>query len=210
MTDQPVLFGRSSSHYTRLVRIFAHEAGVEMAFRPVYDLASREPQDYGGHPALKLPSLVLNGEPLFGALNICRALIAAGGDRVSAAWPEPSDPPLLQNANELAQHAMGAQVQLAFGLEVARLPADNVYFLKARQGLEGALSWLEDRWPQIEARTAPDQLSYLEASLFCLLEHTAFRRTAQPSGWPRLAAFAEAFGRRPSAQATPYGFDKPS
>ena len=58
MDRSPVSYivGRSSSHFTRLVRLFALELGVAYEFAPVYDLSSLDARDYAGNPALKLPS----------------------------------------------------------------------------------------------------------------------------------------------------------
>ncbi|MGC4087143.1 MAG: hypothetical protein QM756_04410 [Polyangiaceae bacterium] len=50
-----VLVGRSSSHFTRLTRVFAAEFGVRYRFQIVPDLLSTEPADYADNPALKLP-----------------------------------------------------------------------------------------------------------------------------------------------------------
>src|SRR4051794_16783286 len=46
--DQPVLVGRSSSHFTRTARIFALELGVPHGFRPVLDMATLDLAAYGG------------------------------------------------------------------------------------------------------------------------------------------------------------------
>src|SRR3974390_274488 len=73
MTDL-VLVGRSSSHYTRAARIFALEAGVGHAFRPVLDMTSLDPAAYAGNPTLKVPALIDADGPLFGTENICREL----------------------------------------------------------------------------------------------------------------------------------------
>ena len=52
-------------------------------------------------------------------------------------------------------------------------------------------------------------LSMLEASLFCLVEHLGFRATIPLAPYGRLAAFAREFGKRSSARNTPYMFDVP-
>ena len=52
------LYGRSSSHFTRIARIFAAELEVDVEFNPIRDLMSADPDDYGGHPALKMPTLI--------------------------------------------------------------------------------------------------------------------------------------------------------
>src|SRR5687768_16863330 len=73
-TSLPTLFGRSSSHFTRVARIVAAELGVAYTFRVVPNLLSTNPSDYGGNPALRLPVLHTAEGEWFGALNICRAL----------------------------------------------------------------------------------------------------------------------------------------
>lgn len=197
------LHGRKASHYTRLARIFAFEAGVELELAPVPDMTRLHAESYGGHPALKLPLLWIGEEPVFGAENICRRL-AAAAPALRVVWPEAVADGELRNAQELVWHAMQAQVQLVFGVEIADLPADNLYFAKARLGLEGALSWLEARLPGALERLPPGDISMLEASLFCLVTHLGFRRTVELSATPGLVACADAFGARASAQATPY------
>lgn len=201
------LYGRSSSHYTRLVRVFAEEAGLALPLIPIHDLRDQDAAAYGGHPALKLPVLAEGEARVFGAETICRRLrtLAAAPDRLIL--PEHLADPDLANAQEVIWSAMQAQVQLAFGIEVARLPADNVYFAKARTGLQGSLDWLGDRWPGLEARLPPRAVSLIEASLFCLIEHLAFRPMAAWNLPQTLGDFAAAFGARDSARATPYGFD---
>jgi hypothetical protein len=49
----------------------------------------------------------------------------------------------------------------------------------------------------------------LEVSLFCLVEHLAFRATIPLAPYGRLTAFAREFGKRASAGSTAYGFDVP-
>ena len=203
----PRLFGRSSSHFTRLARIFAAELDVRCTFVPVGDLASREPADFGGNPALKLPVLVLPDGPVFGAENICRTLAGVGRSTGSILWTENLPDAHARNAQELVWHAMSAQVQLVFGTQVARLPSENVYFAKAADGFGNALAWLDANLDAVLARLPAHGLSLLETSLFCLIEHVRFRETLPIEPYPRLVAFAREFGTRASAQAPPYAFD---
>lgn len=203
------IVGRSSSHFTRLVRLFAHELGVACGFEPVYDLASMDPHDYAGNPALKMPVLKVGGQAVFGAENICRTLAEHAPVPRRIVWPEDLRDVTSRNAQELVWHAMQAQVQLAFGTQVAKLPADSVYFAKTALGLRNTLAWLEERMPAVIAALPVRDLSLLEAALFCLVEHLAFRDTLPLAPYPHLAGFARAFGERPSAQATAYAFDVP-
>ena len=203
------IVGRSSSHFTRLVRIFALELGVVSEFAPVYDLSLLDARDYAGNPALKLPVLKMGDEVIFGAENICRALADAAPEHRRITWPEEVRGVQARNAQELVWHAMQAQVQLGFGTQIAMLPAESVYFVKADTGLRNVLEWLDERVGPIMDALPPRDLSMLEASLFCLIEHLAFRTTVPLTPYDRLTTFARTFGKRVSAQQTPYMFDVP-
>ncbi|EIL98177.1 hypothetical protein RHOFW104T7_06220 [Rhodanobacter thiooxydans] len=209
MGPAPRITGRSSSHFTRLVRVFEQELGVACEFAPVYDLASLDARDYAGNPTLKLPVLTKVGATVFGAENICRVLAGSAPEHRRIVWPDDMRDLQARNAQELVWHAMQAQVQLGFGTQIAQLPADSIYFAKAAAGLRNALEWLDERLPPVIATLPPRDLSLLEASLFCLLEHQAFRATVPLAPYGRLMAFADEFGKRASARNTPYCFDVP-
>ncbi len=204
------IIGRSSSHFTRMAQIFAHELGVPFELVPVYDMRELDAAVYAGNPALKLPILRTGDAVLFGALNICRALAERSGGRMRIVWPEALRDDRGRNAQELVWHGMAAQVQLAFGIEVCRLPADSAYFVKARAGLAGALHWLDVQLVALLRELPARDLSVFEVSLFCLVEHLGFRRTVDASAYAALAAFTRDFAARPSAQRTPYRFDRPA
>jgi glutathione S-transferase len=78
---RPVLIGRSSSHFTRVTRIFAAEMRIDYSFQVVRDLMSSDPEDYGGNPALRIPVLRTSRGVWFGALNVCRELWRRSGPR---------------------------------------------------------------------------------------------------------------------------------
>jgi len=202
-----VLIGRSSSHFTRLVRLVAEELGVACTFAPLYDLTSRDPADYAGNPALKLPVLQLPEGPVFGAENICRALAGMAARPRRIVWTEQLPDLRARNAQELIWHGMSAQVQWVFGMQVAQLPADNIYFAKAGDGFRNALAWLDANLEAVLLSLPPRDISLLEASLFCLVEHLTFRQTLATEPYRHLLAFADAFRTRPSAQRTCYAYD---
>lgn len=202
----PRLFGRTGSHYTRLVRIVAYEAAVDLPLASVATLGSLDPADYGGHPGLKMPTLHDGGERVFGALEICRRVVAASPTGLSVVWPE-ALPSSLRNGWELLNQAMSAQVQLVMAVGVGDLPADHPFAAKTRRGLEGILAWLDDRLPELLAAEPPADLSLFQAALFCLLEHLLFRPTVEPPALTRLEAARQAFAARSSARATPYAVD---
>jgi glutathione S-transferase len=204
------IIGRSSSHFTRLPRFFAEELAIPYELVVVYDMTALAPEAYGDNPALKLPLLRRNGSVLFGAQNICRALAAMSDRKLSIVWPEDLHDDLSRNAQELVWHCMSVQVQLVMGTIVGKLPAENVYFSKARIGMENSLKWLDSHLADA-LRALPSQrdLSTFEASLFCLVEHLTFRQTISAEPYTELANFVRAFGVRPASQNTAYRVDQP-
>jgi len=204
------IVGRRSSLFTRLPLIFAEELAVPYELVPIHDMTAMGPEVYAGNPALKLPILRVQGEVLFGALNICRALDERAERPARVIWPEELRSVLSRNAQELVWHAMAAQVQLVMGTVVGKLPADNVYFTKGRLGLEGALQWLDAHMTDVMSELPASRgISVLEASLFCLVDHLVFRKTFSVEAYPALVRFTREFAERPSAQQTAYRFDTP-
>jgi glutathione S-transferase len=205
-----VLIGRSSSHFTRVARMFAHELEVPYELSPIYDVLHTDTATYANNPALKFPTLRRpDGGLVFGAENICRTFADLAATPRRIVWPEELRTDLSRNAQELVWHAMAAQVQLVFGTMLNHLPADNPYFAKGRAGFEGALSWLDGHLSEALALLPSRDLSLFEVTLFCLVEHLTFRATLPVTDYPALAAFARRHAERPAAQATTYQFDAP-
>jgi len=201
------LIGRRSSVFTRMALMFAAELGVPLPLEPIPDMNRTEPEFYAGNPALKLPVLRLDGSVLFGALTICRAIAERCNSPRLIVWPEQMTDILSRNAQELVWHGMAAQVQIVMGTVVNGLPPDSPYFVKAHAGLMGALHWLDERVGTCIAALPPRGLSVFEISLFCLVEHIAFRPTVPLDSFPELTAFCSRFGERESARRTAYRFD---
>lgn len=197
------LIARSSSHYSRVVRIFAHELAVPYELVVVRDLTSLDVTAYS-NPALKIPSLQVDGSTLFGTENICRRLAELSTTKGRVLFPEHLTDDLSRNAQEMVWHAMSAQVQMVMA-GFGKLPLDNPVFVKGRTGFEGALRWLDDNFSRVQL--PPHDLSLLEVTLFCLVEHLPWRKTLPLDPYPALVAFARDFGQRPSAVATAYRFD---
>lgn len=205
----PVLYGRSSSHFTRVARIFAAELQVEHRFEIVRDLQSRDAAAYGGNPALKMPTLRTSAGVWFGSLPICRELARRSTHARRIVWPEHLDEPVLADAQELTLQSMATEVALIMsglpsGDDVG--PADRPN--KPRDSLVGSLAWLEDNAERaLDALPTARDLSFLEVTLFCLVSHLAFRGVVPTEPYPRLRGFCERFAARPSAAATTYRFD---
>lgn len=209
--NELTIVGRSSSLFTRVARIFAGELGVPYAFEVVPDLTSREREDYAGNPALKIPILRRSGELIFGTLNICRALAqVAPAGTTQLVWPEDLHRIALRNAHELIQSAMTTEVSMIMARH-AGITQDNGYTLKLRESLSGTLAWL-DALVTAEETTFPtcDALSYLEVSLYCLVDHIEFRGILDTSPYGALRAFRDRFGERAAARNTTFEFDAAS
>lgn len=204
-----VLFGRSSSHFTRIPRIFAAELEVDVEFHVISDLMSVEPVDYGGHPALKMPTLQTDAGIWFGSLPICRELAQCSDLSLDIVWPEDLQRPVAANAQELVSTAMSTEVGLIMG-KASGVPADNAHQVKLRASLLGTMDWLEmNSMRAMDTLPAERDLSFLEVSLFCLIEHLEFREVLSLDAYPALRAFGQRFGRKSSARATAYKFDVP-
>ena len=211
-----VLVGRSSSHFTRVVRMFAIELGVEFTFRPLYDLTSLDVSLYGDNPALKIPVLLTETGPLFGAENICRELVRrarAKNIKAKTAKRAPGksdvvlrgdlDSRLVANAEELTLHAMQTGVVIILGKTMGTAPA-----AKSVRSLENTLAWLDANIDDVVA-ALPDgrTVSFFEVALFCLTRHLPFRSVLDVKPYKKLGAFADAYGQRSSARETEYRVD---
>jgi glutathione S-transferase len=204
------IVGRRGSHFTRMVRIVAHELDIAYELVPIYDMKQLDAQAYADNPALKLPILRRDNGSLFGALNICRALAEAAGATAQIEWPEDRSDDLARNAQELVWHCMSAQVQLVVGILIGKLPADNILFVKTRTGLEGSLRWLDANLATLHRHHgARRRISIFDVSLFCLVEHVRWRETLKIDECEQLNAWAGDYSARPSALATVYSLDTP-
>jgi len=197
-----LLVGRSSSHFTRVTRVFAHDLGVAYTFQVVRDLRALESDAYRGNPALRLPSLVAPSGTWYGSLNICRELARLATRSIRIVWPEQLRGAALANLQELTLQAMSTEVEL-----VMNDAPQSALATKRRESLLGTLRWLEQNVDDALAELPPRDLSYVEVTLFCLLTHLEFRKVLPTEPYARLRRFAEAFGERESAVATVFAFD---
>jgi glutathione S-transferase len=202
---QMEIVGRSSSHFTRVTRIFAIELGVEHTFRPVLDLSSTEANDYAGNPALKVPVLVDASGSLFGTENVCRELARRSGKASSVVMRGDVADRVVANVEELTLNAMTSEVSLI----MAKMAGDpRLSPPKVSRSLENALRWLDDNVDAALATLPPARtLSFLEAALFSLVTHLPFRQVLDVSPWKRLGEHCARFGVREGARRTEYRFD---
>lgn len=210
MADTVEIFGRRASLFTRIVLLFAEALRVPWRLVHIPDMTSLDTAAYGGNPALKLPVLRVGEEMVLGTENICRRLarMATAQRPVQVVWPEQLPEAPWRNAQELVWHCSQAQVQLAMGTMIAGLPAENVYFVKARGGVANSLAWLDAHLDElITGLPVERDISLFEVSLFCLVEHLVFRPTVPVAPYARLEAFVTTFAQREAARATTYRTD---
>lgn len=198
------ILGRSSSHYTRMVRLLAHALGVDCTLRPIHDLMSEDPAIFAGNPALKLPALRIvraagdeadaasAGTPTetvyWGSANACRQLARTVPDgEARVFWHEQAHSALLANAHEVLAHAMAAQVEVVFH-DVVSQRAEDAASRKPRRSLVLCLAWLDAHLDAVHAELPQGRIALFDLGLFCLLEHLPFRNPMDLTGLARLTA----------------------
>jgi glutathione S-transferase len=201
-----VLVGRSSSHFTRIARIFAHELGLEYAFEPVYEIASRNASTFADNPTLRVPSLKTKSGTWFGSLNVSRELARRANRYDDVVWPEHLADAQSMNAQEIVTETMAAEATILMA-RAANLASEHPFLAKPLARVDASLAWLERELPDILARLSPSSLSFLEVSAFCLCAHLPFREVRSIDDCPNLVAFSRRFGDRESARVTEYRFD---
>ena len=201
------LIGRSSSVFTRVARIFAAELDVPYRYQIVTSLTSLQSEDYGGNPALKLPSMRTPEGLWFGSLNICRELARRSNANLSVVWPEQLLHPLLANAQELVLSAMSTEVSLIMS-KISQAGGESADQAKMSKSLGNVMSWLEANIHDVLAALAPARdLSYLEVTLFCLVAHLEFREVLSLVPYAELNEFRRRFDARAACAQTPFHFD---
>jgi glutathione S-transferase len=203
MASEVVLVGRSSSHFTRVARIFALELAVPHAFRPVLDMTILEAGNYADNPALKIPVLIDEQGQLYGTENICRELTRRSGLRDRVVLRGDVTTRVVANAEELLLHAMNSSVAL-----ITTAQEDAKPLPKVRASLENALAFLNTHAAEARAALPTGRLlSFFEVALYCQVRHLAFRNLMDASGYAHLQSYCQDFEQRPAAQATSYRFD---
>jgi glutathione S-transferase len=203
-----VLVGRSSSHFTRVARMFGLELGVPFSFEPVYDITSTALGTFADNPTLRVPSLRTDSGTFFGSLNVARELARRAGAEATVVWPEDLADATAANAQEIVLDIMAAEVTIITA-RLAKLPPEHTFFSKQFARIDASVAWLERELPGVLTRLPPRSLSFLEVSAFCCCTHLPFREIRRIDDAPRLTAFAQAFAERDSARATAYRFDQP-
>jgi glutathione S-transferase len=199
------LVGRSSSHFTRIIRIFALELGVPHTFRPVLDITTPDAAAYADNPALKIPILVDEEGPLFGTENICRELLRRSRNGPIVVMRGDVPDRVVANAEELTLGIMSAEVSLI----MAKMAGDpRLAPPKCARSIENSLRYLDENVEAVLAALPADRaFSFVEVALFSVVRHLPFREVMDVTSWKRLGNFCRSFETRESARATEYRFD---
>ena len=200
------LIGRSSSHFTRIAKIFAHELGVRYEFRIVHEIGSTRVRDFGDNPTLRVPSLRSGTDTWFGSLNVCRELARRATVPHTILWPEDVRESLASNAQELVLETMASEVTVVMA-RMSGIAGDHPFMNKPFARIRASVEWLDAELMGVFSRLPPHSLGFLEVSAFCLCKHLEFREILSIQDRPNLVAFCKEFERRPSAVHTEFHFD---
>src|SRR5688500_17856877 len=110
MTNSLTLVARSSSHFSRITRIYAAELEVPYAFEPIFDITSTTSDVFADNPLLRVPSLRTPVGVWFGSVGICRELARRSVRALRLVWPEDLTHPVGSNAQEVVTDAMNTGV----------------------------------------------------------------------------------------------------
>lgn len=142
-TPRLELFGSLTSPYVRRVRIVAHELGLELDWVDTTTEAGQA-KLREVTPLWKVPTLLLDGEPVFDSAIIVRTLLQQAGPGPFVV-PDPSDF-ATQNLITVIDGALDSLIN-TFYLVVQNgvSPDSAVYLKKQQERAAAALRWLDAR-----------------------------------------------------------------
>lgn len=199
------LLYQSHSPFARKVLVFAHEAGIADSLEVEHHETSptqANPLVFAENPLGKVPILLREGlSPLFDSNVICAYLDSLhSGPKLI-----PRDGEERWRTLRLEAVAQGmADAGIAVRWESVRRPIELRY-PKLREGYEckllAAYAWLEREVDETE------QLNVGHIALATTLDWLAFRELPSFENYPKLAAWFDGFGDRPSMRRTPLSGD---
>lgn len=197
--SRPKLFGTVTSPYVRRVRIVAHELGLELDW---IDTATEAGQAELREvtPLWKIPTLLLDGAPVFDSAVIVRALLRRAG-------PGPlvvHDPDDIQTQNLITviDGALDSLINTFYLVVQNGVPLDSSAYLKKQQDrAAAALAWLDARVHDNRLGPQPG-FGLPELSLLTALDWIRFRNAYPVERHENLLRCVEQFAARPSVLAT--------
>lgn len=185
------LFGTPRSHFTRVVRMVAHELGLSVPLVDVGDVGQLVP--FAGNPLMTVPVLEHEGARIWDTHHVCRYLVEqAGRDPLGV---ESLD---VEGRNTLAVifGVMGAEVRLILAAR-AGVPAEGRPFDKVRATVKAGLGFLD-------ARVDEDRrdLDYLAVATVAMWEHLLLFRNAVEADAPRIDRWVRALSAHAAVRET--------
>jgi glutathione S-transferase len=195
------LYFNPASPYVRKVSVTAHELGVSGRIEPISIVLSPVSPHEGlrsSNPIGKIPALILDdGTALYDSPVICEYLDAlAGGNRIFPAAGAKRWTALRRQA--IADGIMDAAVLTRY--EDTVRPQE----LRWQNWVDGQLLKIRTALDALEREDLAGTFDIGTLSLACALGYLDFRYASESwrTGRPRLAAWAEVIGKRPSLAAT--------
>lgn len=163
------LYATPLSHFARKIYILLHALDLPFELVLVEDLLSSNPEDFGGNPILRIPTLVDEETWVVESDRIAQYLVEEYDpeDRFGVLSMDVAQ----RNALSMINAAMGAEVEILLS---QRSGIDGIqdyhYFQRYYTVIEQCLHWLETEGPFLW----PSQdISYLDIALVCMWDHLA-------------------------------------
>lgn len=149
------------SHFSRKVRILIDAWSLDVELEDVGNVADAE--TFGGHPLMKVPTLVVDGLHLFEADHIARYLSRRydPDDRFDVLTEDPAQ----LNARAVLNGIMADEVELILAQRTG-LDTMHPRFAKMRRAIESGMAWLESH-----ADLFLNEPSYAGFHLVCMWDH---------------------------------------
>lgn len=187
---RPILHGTPRSHFTRVVRITAHELGLELEWVDVGNVATAEA--FADNPLMQVPVLVDGDRTVWDSHDICRYLVER----------EDADPLGMEsldwsrrNLVSVIRGVMSAEVRLILA-ERSGMSTTGPMFDKARETIRRGLRWIDAR---IEGEVG---LSYPAVCAVAMWDHLLLYDNAERGEAPRIDAVAMRLGAHDSVART--------
>jgi glutathione S-transferase len=197
MMAKPQLYGTPLSHFTRKIRILFAEVGVEYEFVRAPGVLATSSAAYGGHPLMRVPTLVHGGATVIESDHIARYVVGAfdPGDRLGVRSERVRD----MNRLAVVNGIMDNEVVLILAKRGGFTDLESVtYFRKLAASIESGLAWLDQN-------TDPDDpgFDYVDVATVCMWQHVAhYGLVPGLQGYTRVASRVARFAGRASVAGT--------
>lgn len=190
----PVLVGTPLSHFTRKIRIFALETGIDLEVRWSPGVLSPAGAAYGDNPLMRVPTLLDGDTTVIESDHIARYLVRRydAADRLGVHSERVLDLNRLAVTGGIMANGVTLILAKRAGTDVS-----GAYFEKLRGAIAQGLAWLD-------GNARDGELDYRDIALVCMWQHLEHYALVPLDRYPRVAARAAELAGRPSiARTTP-------